>query len=396
MSDPLIERIESVLPEVTSLRHDLHAHPEPSFKEYTTSSKIREILSRLEGIELLPAMIETDVVAVLNGDREGPCIAFRADMDALPIEEQTEVEYKSTVPGVMHACGHDGHSAILVGTALVLSQMADSLPGKVKFIFQPAEEDGGGGRLMCERGVLESPKVDAAFALHAWSAGRVETIAVCKGPATAANNPVTITVRGHGGHGAYPHNNIDPIVIAAHIITALQTIVSRTVNPLDAAVVSIGHISGGSACNVIPNECSMKGTLRYMRPETGAQLCESVRQIAENTAKAHGAEAEVHIGEGYPTLSNDPKLAYLVADTARDLFGQEHMDIGESPSMGVEDFAFYAQHVPATVFRLGIKPDDADSYPNLHSPHFDFNDAALPVGIRMFCEIAQRFLSQHA
>ncbi len=388
----MADLIERVLPEVIALRRELHANPELSLKEYNTSRRVREMLARIPGLKILPPMMETDVVAVLNADRAGPCLALRADMDALPINEETDVPYKSKVPGVMHACGHDGHTAVLVGTAMVLSQMAEALPGKVKFIFQPAEEDQGGANVLCERGVLESPKVDAAVALHSWPQQPVGYLTIRGGPATAANNEFHVTVRGRGGHGAQPHRCVDPIVASAQIITALQTLVSRSVAPLDSAVVTVGQIAAGTACNVIPNECRMKGTIRYYRPETGKMLQDSVRRIVEGTARALGAEAEVAILPGYPPLVNDVKLARLAESAANDLFGAEHVVTTEEPSMGAEDFAFFAQRVPGMMFRLGIRPENAATAPGLHHPSFNFNDAALPIGIGMFCEIARRFL----
>lgn len=386
--------IDSVLPPVAELRRHLHANPELSRAEHDTSRKVRALLEGLPGIEVLPPLMDTDVVALLDGGRGGPCLALRADLDALPIDEETDVAYKSTVPGVMHACGHDGHTAILVGTAMVLSAVRDTLPGRVKFIFQPDEEQGGGGGVLCERGVLEAPKVDAAIALHGWPSTPVGTISIRPGPVMAANTAFHVTVRGRGAHAAYPYRGVDPIVIAAHIITALQSIVSRTVDPLDAAVVTVGHVSAGSATNVIPPECFMKGTLRYLRDEVGEHLRNQVWAIAENTARAHGGEAAVAFESGYPPMTNDAYLAGLIEGVTRDLLGPDQLVTDEPTSMGVEDFAFYAQRVPAAEFRLGLRPKDMEAYPSLHNPRFDFNDEATPTGIRMFCEITRRFLSR--
>ncbi|MBN2447379.1 MAG: amidohydrolase [Phycisphaerae bacterium] len=393
MADLITRQIERALPEVVALRHALHAHPELSRGEHETARRVRQMLGGLEGLEVLEPLMETDVVAILNPAREGRCLALRADMDALPVQEQTDVPYKSQVPGVMHACGHEGHVAILVGTAMVLSRMADTLAGRVKFIFQPDEEDGGGGGVLCEQGVLDSPPVDAAVALHGWPAEAEGVISVRPGPCMAANNPFAITVRGRGAHGAYPHRGVDPIVAAAQIIVGLQAIVARNVDPLDSAVATVGHISAGSTTNVIPTECVMTGTLRYLRPETGELLRRRLCEVAEQTAKAHGAQAQVTFDPGYPPMNNDPELTRLIADTAADLFGPQQVRTDDPPTMGVEDFAYYAQRVPAAVFHLGLRPAGVDAYPGLHTPAFDFNDAVLPVGIRMFCEIAKRFLS---
>jgi len=394
MSDPVSSQIKRVLPEVIAIRHDLHAHPELSQKEHRTSARIREALAKLPGMNVLPPLIETDVVAILNADRPGPCLALRADIDGLPIHEQSDVPYKSTTPGVMHACGHDGHTAILLGAAMVLAQRADALPGKVMFIFQPAEEEGGGGGLLCERGILESPKVDGAVALHCWPTHRLGIISVNAGPVMAANNSFEITVNGQGGHGALPHRTVDPIVVAAHVVIALQSIVSRTVDPLETAVVTVGQIEGGSAVNIIPDTCRLRGTLRYAQPEVGEHLMGQVHAIAEQTAQAHGAKAEVKIEICYPPTINDANMTQVIQDAARELFGPEKLVTNDRFTMGAEDFAFYGQRVPAALFRLGLCPKDQPTYPGIHHPTFDFNDDALPVGIAMFCEIATRFLAE--
>jgi amidohydrolase len=396
MDKQLSDCIETILPEVTAFRRELHAHPELSFKEYETSKRIRNRLAGLPALQVLPPLIETDVVAILNPDKAGPCIALRADIDALPIEEETGVAHKSTSPGVMHACGHDGHTATLLGTALALSRVADRVPGKVKFIFQPAEEDGAGGCVLCQRGVLESPKVDAAIALHAWPFEPVGNIAIRTGWAMAASSPFTITVQGQGSHGAYPHRSIDPIVTSAHIITALQTIVSRTVDPQDPVVVTIGQLLAGTAENIIPPKATMLGTMRYTRTELGPQLRERLSRIVEHTAQAHGATATVTFIEGYPPMFNDEALSELIVQTGRDLFGPDHAVTKLAVSMGVEDFAYYAQKVPAAMFRLGVREPSSDTCPALHHPGFDFHDGALEVGIRMFCELTMRFLSGKA
>ncbi len=396
MPDVIGHHIEGILPGLVAFRRDLHAHPELSRQEVSTSAKVREAVGRLMNVEVLPPLSGTDVVAVLNPGREGPCFALRADMDALPIEEQTGVAYRSRSPGVMHACGHDGHTTVLVGAARVLASMAEAVPGKVKFIFQPDEEDQGGGGVLCEKGVLESPKVDAIVALHAWPSRPVGTIAVRRGPAMAANTTIDIVIRGKGGHGAYPHRTVDPIVTAAHVVTALQTIVGRNVDPADAAVVTIGHISAGVARNVIPSECQMKGTIRFTRPEVGELASRRVREIVEHTARAHGAEAEVRLSPGYPPMINDETLSELVEETVRDVLGADRLITTEPVSMGVEDFAFYAQRVPAVMFRLGMRPAEAEAYPALHSPLFNFNDDALGVGVRMFCEVTLRYLNAAA
>ncbi|HQE29974.1 MAG TPA: M20 family metallopeptidase [Phycisphaerae bacterium] len=392
MQDLFSGLVQEVAPQVIAFRRELHAHPELSFQEHETARRIRDRLGQIANLQVLPPYIETDVVAVLNADMPGPCILLRADIDALPIQEETGVPYASTRQGVMHACGHDGHAATLLGTAMVLSRVADQLPGKVKFVFQPAEEDGGGGGVLCERGVLDEPKVDAAVALHAWPYEPVGSIAIRPGWVMAASNPFKVSIQGVGSHGAYPHRGIDSIVVAAHIITALQTIVSRTIDPQDAAVVTIGQIHAGTAENIIPARAEMEGTMRYTRLELGEQLRQRLSRIIEHTAQAHGATARVEIIDGYPPMYNDDDLSALITTTGRELLGEANVVTAVPVSMGVEDFAYYAQKVPAAMFRLGVRPVASDSYPSLHNPAFNFNDDALPIGIRMFCEIATRFL----
>jgi len=383
--------IDSILPELVALRRDLHSHPELGFEETRTATRVVEVLRETGRLSIRTGVAKTGVVAVLNGDKSAPCLALRADMDALPIVEQTGLGYASRSPGRMHACGHDGHTTCLLGAARVLARMADELPGPVKFIFQPAEENGGGGRQMVEAGVLEDPPVEAAIALHAWPTQPVGTIAVRSGPAMASTDTCRIRVEGRGAHGAYPHRGIDPILAASHIVVALQSIVARNVDPIDHAVVTVGSIHGGTVCNIIPTECTLEATLRAHNARTREGLRESVRRIAENTARALGATAHVEMEEGYPVTVNDPALSRWVVDVGREVLGPDRVVTDEPPSMGGEDFAYYGQKVPAVMFRLGVRPPGADSYPGLHNPMFDFNDDALAVGVRMFCELAVRF-----
>lgn len=390
----LSSHVQAVLPEVVALRRDLHAHPELGFQEERTARRVATILAGAGRLSIRTGVARTGIVALLNAGKPGPCLALRADMDALPIVEQTGVPYASQTPGIMHACGHDGHTSCLVGAALVLSRVAEELPGSLKFIFQPAEENDGGGRAMVEAGVLEDPRVDAAIALHAWPAQPVGTISVRSGPAMAAVDSAIVTVVGKGSHGAYPHRGIDPIATAAHTIVALQTIVSRTVDPIDCAVVTVGSIHAGTVPNIIPPECRMEITLRSHRRDTRKRLQEMVRQIAENTASAFGATARIEIHEGYPVTVNDPALAEWIVGVGREVLGPERTVTTDPPSMGAEDFAFYAERVPAVMFRLGVRPSHMDTYPGLHNPEFNFNDDAAPTGIRMLCELAVRFLHE--
>jgi amidohydrolase len=261
----------------------------------------------------------------------------------------------------------------------------------VRFVFQPAEETDGGGRHMCEQGALDDPSVAAIFALHGWPSMAVGEIGLRAGPAMAASNPFTIRVRGKGGHAAYPQRSIDPILVSARIIDGLQTIASRTATPGDPVVVTVARIQAGTIGNVIPDEAEMEGTIRTVNPSTRELVTESVRRIAERTAEAFGASAEVNLVEGYPSLLNDPGLTDYVATVAGDVFGLDNVSTDLPISMGVEDFAYYAQRVPAVMFRLGLKQPADESFPGLHTSTFDFNDDALPVGIRLFVELALRW-----
>ncbi|HRX84077.1 MAG TPA: amidohydrolase [Phycisphaerae bacterium] len=388
--------IEAILPEVVALRHDLHAHPELAYCEERTSGKVLEQLRSLAGLEIQDGLAGgTGIVATLNGDKPGPCVLLRADMDALPIEEDSALPYKSQHAGKMHACGHDGHTSMLIGAARVLTRCADRLPGKVKFCFQPAEEDGAGGERMVADGVLENPRVDAAFALHGWPDIPVGAIATRPGPMLAATAPFDITITARGGHAAYPHRTPDAIVAAAQFITNIQAIRARFVDPFDPVVISICMVEAGYTYNVLPQRCALKGTVRALRPEVHARARALVGEFLRATAASFEVEAELAYGTCYPALTNDAACAALVADVGRELLGAERVSMDYPPGLGGEDFAYFAERVPAAMFQLGLKRPSAADVAGLHNPRFDFNDAALPHGIGMLCGIAQRYL-EHA
>lgn len=380
----LTDSIARHLPALVALRHDLHAHPETGFQEHATAERVLHELRRIPGLAIQTGIAGTGIVATLEPDRPGPCLALRADLDALPMTEETGLPYASTRPGVAHACGHDGHTACLVGAAWVLAELRDALPGPVRFIFQPAEEGGGGGRVMCEAGVLDHPRVSAAFALHGWPSLPVGTLGVRSGPAMAATDALDITVAGVGTHAASPQLGIDPIVAAAHVVTALQTVVSRRLPPYEPAIVTIGRIEGGSARNVIPDRVTLSGTLRTMTSAARATAKDAIRQIAGQTAAAHGATAEVVFTEGYPVLVNDTGLAEYLRSVARSELGDDV--VREVPlSLGGEDFAYFGERVPAVMWRLGVGGSATDPLIPLHSSRFDFADAAIPIGVRLHC-----------
>lgn len=384
------ETVGRLIPEVTGLRHELHQHPEIRFEETWTSERIARFLSEAGVPHQRGYAGGTGIVAELgtSGQRT---VALRADMDALEIAEQTRLPYASKIPQRMHACGHDGHSASLCGVVKALSLHPELLKGRVKFIFQPAEEQAAGGRLIVNEGVLDD--VDAVFALHAWPNIPVGQIAAGDGRVMASADFFRVEIQGKGGHGADPASAVDPVLILAHIITALQSICSRELDPWESSVVSVCRVEAGSASNVIPETALLEGTYRALRPEVRAHLAAAIDRIATQTAAAFRARVSVFCSEGgYPVLDNDPAMSAFARTCAGDVFGEDSVVPVLHPYMFAEDFAFYLQNTPGAFIFLGNRrPEDTDP-PPLHSPFFDFNDNALPVAIELMSEIAIRFL----
>ncbi len=385
--------INALLPDLIEFRHDLHQHPEIGYKEVRTSRKVVEALETKGGFDIQTEIAETGVVAVLGKDKTGQCIALRADMDCLPIHEETGKDYASKTNGYMHACGHDGHTTNLLGAALVLADHQDKLKGPVKFVFQPAEEGGAGGKKMVEAGVLENPRVDAMLGLHGWPDLPLGIISYCKGPMLANSDSFDITIHGSGGHAAFPHATVDPIVIASQVVTALQSIVSRNVSPMDNAVISVSKIEGGSTFNVIPENVTMLGTVRTLSIETQDQVFAAIERTTKNIAKAMGGKATVNLIKGYPVLVNDDEFTDYCVNSIKDEVLPAENIIPSTPIMGGEDFAYFAKEVPSTFLLLGMTPEGVSNPPRLHQSTFDFNDDALPLGIHVFCETALKFNS---
>jgi len=385
--------IQTVLDDLVSLRHELHAHPELGYEEAWTSARLLKDLETIGQLELNTGVAGTGIVAILNKDKAGPCVALRGDMDALPIQEENDVDYRSQIGGRMHACGHDGHMTCLMGAAKVLARHAGELPGAVKFLFQPAEEGGGGGRKMVEAGVLRDPDVHAAFALHGWPENKLGDIAVGPGATLAAATAFEITVTGPGAHAAFPHKGSDVILAASQLVTRLQAIVSRMTDPVQPAVVSVCAMHAGEAHNVLPGACRMLGTIRSLDQPTQDRVVERLRGFVASSAADLGASAELKIVQSYPVLVNDGPATRLVADAARDMVGAEHVDAEPPACMGGEDFSFIAREVPSSFWRLGVCPPDRDDYPQLHQPMYDFPDAAIPIGVELHCRTAHRFLT---
>ncbi len=384
--------IRDIMPDVIRLRHDLHAHPELGYAEQRTSQVVQRELGAAS-VQFRSGLAGgTGVLGYLAATQPSEhVIAIRADMDALPIVEQTGLAYASTTPGVMHACGHDGHTAILLATAKVLSTVKDR-PNDVLFVFQPAEEGGAGGKRMCEEGVLNGTllgrSADVIYGLHGFPKKHVGHVSTRIGTLMASASEFWIEVTGKGSHAAMPHLGIDPILVCAHIITALQSVVARGIDPMDSVVVTVGVITAGVAHNVIPETALMKGTLRTLSEETKAFSVARIQQIATGIAETLGARATIHWHVDYPVTVNHEAPTEDFRRTARSVLGADRVHTEETPVMGAEDFSFYGQHVPASFFWLGLMPEGAETFPNLHAPNFDFNDDALPVGIEIFCELA--------
>jgi amidohydrolase len=394
--------IAAELPELIQIRHDLHAHPELGYEEHRTSEVVQRELTRA-GVAFKAGLAGgTGVLGHLpasgtTGGLSTLAIGLRADMDALPILEQTGLPYCSKTTGKMHACGHDGHTTILIGAARVLSKIAQQQGGlsrPVTFVFQPAEEGGAGGKRMVEDGcltgeVLGSP-VENMFGLHGWPHLPLGVLGTRPGPLLAASDRFDIVVKGVGSHAAFPQVSRDPIVAASAIVSALQTIASRNIKPLDAIVVSVTMIHGGSAYNVIPSEVTISGTVRTLTPQVLELAQRRLVEIATGTAKAHGCEAAVDYRLGYPITLNDSAMVDVFTEVATSAVGSDRVISLPQPVMGGEDFAFYCQKVPSCFFVLGLIPPGKKSMPDLHQPDFDFNDNAIATGVEMFCRLALR------
>lgn len=391
--------IRDELPSVIAIRRDLHAHPELAYQETRTAGVVAAELTRL-GIAHKTGIATTGVIGYIppttgagDGSPRG-AIGLRADMDALPIMEKTGAAYASRTPGLMHACGHDGHTANLLGAARVLLKMPHR-PRGVLLVFQPAEEGGAGGRRMCEEGALLGERggglgdpVEQMFGLHGWPQYNLGVVGSRPGPLLASTDNFHVKVVGEQAHAAYPHLGADPIVTASHIITALQTIASRNVSPQDSIVVTVAQINAGMASNIIPRELTFIGTMRTVRKEMRELGRKRFFEIVQQTAAAMDCRAEIDWDEGYPVTYNDPAMTEKFFRVAEKALGASHVQLVPHPTMGGEDFSYYGQHVPACFFVLGVKPPDAEKYPSLHQPEYDFNDEALATGMEMMVRLA--------
>ncbi len=388
----MLEQAKAIREQLIAWRRDFHMHPELGFEEQRTARVVADTLADL-GLEVQTGVGKTGVVALIG---EGsPAIGIRADMDALPIHEENDVPYASQTPGLMHACGHDGHTAMLLGVAKLLSEMPDRPAGQVRLLFQPSEErsDGenkSGGLRMVEEGALDG--LDAVIALHVASDKPAGKIQIAPGYITAAEDSFFITLTGTGGHGAYPHQGTDPTFILAQVINAIQGIRSRRIDPTKAATISIGTIHAGTVTNVIPSKVEISGTIRTYDEATRARIKQELAQALE-VARALGGDFTLQLKSGYPATLNDEAVANLIKETATDLLGSDGL-LPATAGMGAEDFSFMTQKVPGAMFNLGAKFDDK-SRPH-HTPVFDISEDALPVGTAMLAEATLRLLRQYA
>ncbi len=377
---------------IVNIRRELHRHPELQYQEVKTSAVVRRELAQL-GISFDYPIAETGVVARI-GSGDGPCVALRADMDALPINEQADVTFRSESPGKMHACGHDCHTAMLLGAARLLKSRESEIPGTIKFLFQPAEEWGAGGQRMVNEGALRNPEVQRVFGLHVWPQLPTGTIGGRAGTLLAATSSLKITIQGRGGHAAFPHFTIDPVLTMAKVVTELQSIVSREIDPLDSAVVSITAIHGGETFNVIPETAMAIGTIRSLSLDGIQSLQQRIREIASLIAEANRCQARVEFPDvDYPPTVNDEHCWKVACQLGGELLGAQRVH-ELPPVLGGEDFAFYAQVVPGCFVALGVRNDAIGATYNVHHPKFKVDEDALPIGAAMHVAFALRSLAE--
>ncbi len=385
----LIKNISNrIYPGMVKLHRDLHQYPELNFKEFKTSERIARELTQLK-ITVKKGIAKTGVVGLLEGKRGGKTVALRADMDALPILEQTNLPYKSKNPGVMHACGHDVHMTCVIGAAKILSTMKDELKGKVKFIFQPSEEvQPGGAKPMVRAGVLKNPNVSAIFGLHCDPSIPIGKIGVREGPFMARADSFDIIVHGIGGHGARPHDGVDAIVVAAQIIQGLQTITSRKISPVEPVVISVGKIEGGTARNIICDRVILKGTARSLNQKVANRIPKLLKEITGGIAKSAGASAPVIYQTGYPVLINPHETTEFARHTISAMFGKDAVYEIQKPLMGAEDFAYYLQKEPGSFLRLGTRNPRKGTYYPWHHPKFSVDENAIKIGASVLAGLA--------
>lgn len=387
---PIVNRIAEFHPEMTEWRRDFHEHPELGFEEVRTSGIVAAKLAEFGCDEVITGIAKTGVVGVIRGNgNSGRAIGFRADMDALPIEEATGKPYSSQVPGKMHACGHDGHTTMLLGAAKYLAETRN-FDGTVYLIFQPAEENLAGAEVMVKEGLFDRFPMDSVFGMHNWPGAPAGVFLHAPGPVMAAVANLEATITGRGAHGAMPHNGIDPIVIASHIVTALQSVVARNVNPLESGVITIAHIEGGHTFNVIPESVRMRGTARWFLPEVGDLLERKFKEIVTGVGTAMGATVECSFFRAYPATVNEAQSTAIAAKAAATVVGEARSRPLPQPTMGGEDFSFMLNEKPGAYLFLGGGKGEGDAM--VHHPRYDFNDEILPIGASWFATLAEQVM----
>jgi amidohydrolase len=392
ISSPIRPEIQALQPNIVAWRRRLHQYPELGFREHLTAGFVHQRLEEW-GIAHQTGIAGTGIVATLMGASPGPVLAIRADMDALPILEENEVPYRSQHEGTMHACGHDGHTAIALATAYYLSQHPHTFAGTVKIIFQPAEEGPGGAAPMIAEGVLKNPDVDAIIGLHLWNNLPLGTVGVRSGPLMAAVELFDCEIQGKGGHGAIPQQTIDSIVVASQVVNALQTIVARNINPLDAAVVTVGSFHAGRTHNVIADTAEISGTVRYFNPDLATLIPQRVEQVIAGVCQSHGATYKLNYRKLYPAVINDTAIATLVRSVAETVIETPAGVVPDCQTMGGEDMSYFLQQVPGCYFFLGSANESLGlAYPH-HHPRFDFDETALGMGVEIFVRCVEKFCS---
>ena len=388
---PVIPRTLEIQGEISAIRRDFHAHPELAYEENRTSDIVAAKLAEW-GLEGTRGLGKTGLVGTLRKGNSLKSIGLRADMDCLPMDETNDFEHASKNPGRMHACGHDGHTAMLLGAAKVLSEKRD-FEGAVHFIFQPAEEGGGGGKAMIDDGLFEKFPCDAVFAIHNKPGLPLGMIATKPGPLLAAADRWDLRITGKGGHAAHPHLSLDPLIVAANLVLSLQTIVSRNMDPFASSVVTVGFVKGGSAYNVIPTDAHVGGTTRTTTPEARKLIEARIREICEGAAKMYGVKIDVEYRYGYPPTINNAQRAAFANDVAAGVCGPNGVRDNVQASMGAEDFSYMLEKVPGAMVWLGNGGEDGNGA-GLHNSRYDFNDMAIPFGVSFFVKTVERFLGE--
>lgn len=393
MLSQIKEIAETLAPRLIEIRRHLHAHPELSGQEYQTAAYVAGVLSSC-GLHVEEAIGKTGVVGELQQkEEEKRILAIRTDMDALPIQERTDLDFASRTPGIMHACGHDVHTTIGLGTAMILAQLRDSLQGNIRFLFQPAEEIAQGASWMIREGVMRD--VEAIFGVHVFPTVPARSVGIRYGALTAAADDLEIFINGESGHGARPHQATDAIWIAAQVITTLQQAISRTQNPLRPMVLTIGQITGGRAPNVIADSVRLAGTVRSLHPETYNNLPQWIEKIVSNVCNMYGATYELNYRRGTPSVQNDTDLTQLIEEAAMEAWGRDRIQILPEPSLGAEDFALYLEHAPGTMFRLGVGDLNKKNYP-LHHPQFEVDESSIIVGVVTLAYAAYQYWQKNS